>query len=479
MELKLKRIARRETYTIGHLYVDGKYVCDTVEDRDRGLSQSLPVSVNIAKKRKGMTAIPTGRYRVTLEVQSPKFSKYKAYAWCDGYLPRLINVPAFDGILIHCLTPETEILTEFGWQNLEQFKANTPEKCLSYNTNTQRAEFVPINYLVENDYNGVLYENNGKRINYSVTDRHMMYAGYKKRDGSYVWEQREAQEIPHNGIKFLTAALKKGEDVLPHQKAFYRLLMATVADGYILNWSSESSQVKFHFKKERKINRLKDIVREAGGTFKEFEDHVGKTHITLDPYISDMITEILNPYRLIQKDKNLPWDMLLLKGEDLKDLVMEYLFWDGRYENYLKNNKNMVISSTNIHNLDVLQAMATMGGMRAYIKEESSSDDKRKNCYALVLYEEAVVAPEPYTFSTREYAGKVWCLNNNNHTLFIRKNKRTMIIGNCGNSAYDSSGCILVGENKVVGKVLNSMVTLKRLYAILKAAKDNIYITIE
>ena len=101
MEIRLKRIARRETYTIGRIYVDGKYVCDTVEDRDRGLSQSLPVSVNIAKKRKGMTAIPTGRYRVTLDVQSPKYSKFKSYAWCNGYLPRLINVPAFDGILIH------------------------------------------------------------------------------------------------------------------------------------------------------------------------------------------------------------------------------------------------------------------------------------------------------------------------------------------------------------------------------------------
>lgn len=101
MELKLKRIARRETYTIGKLYVDGMYVCDVVEDKDRGLAQSLPVSVNIAKKRKGMTAIPIGRYRVTLEVQSPKYSKFKSYEWCKGYLPRLINVPAFDGILIH------------------------------------------------------------------------------------------------------------------------------------------------------------------------------------------------------------------------------------------------------------------------------------------------------------------------------------------------------------------------------------------
>jgi hypothetical protein len=76
-------------------------VCDDVEDKDRGLDQKLPLSVNVAKKRKGITAIPTGRYRLTLEVKSPKFSKYKAYEWCQGYLPRLINVPAFDGVLIH------------------------------------------------------------------------------------------------------------------------------------------------------------------------------------------------------------------------------------------------------------------------------------------------------------------------------------------------------------------------------------------
>lgn len=81
--------------------VDGKYFCDTIEDADRGLRQDLPVSVNMAKKRKGVTAIPTGRYRVTLGVKSPRFSQKKQYAFCGGYLPRLLNVPAFDGVLIH------------------------------------------------------------------------------------------------------------------------------------------------------------------------------------------------------------------------------------------------------------------------------------------------------------------------------------------------------------------------------------------
>ena len=101
MERELKRIAKRDTYTIGHLYVDGVRFCDTLEDTDRGLDQKMSLAVLKARKRKGITAIPTGRYRVTLGVKSPKYSKRPQYDFCEGYVPRLINVPAYDGILIH------------------------------------------------------------------------------------------------------------------------------------------------------------------------------------------------------------------------------------------------------------------------------------------------------------------------------------------------------------------------------------------
>lgn len=101
MNILLKRIARKPTYTIGQMYIDGAYFCDTIEDTDRGLSQQLPASVNRAKKRQGVTAIPTGRYRVTLQVRSPRFAQKQQYQFCRGYLPRLVNVPAFDGVLIH------------------------------------------------------------------------------------------------------------------------------------------------------------------------------------------------------------------------------------------------------------------------------------------------------------------------------------------------------------------------------------------
>lgn len=103
MQLILKRIAKRDTYTIGKLYVDNKYFCDTIEDRDRGLAQTTPVNIINKTKVQHRTAIPTGTYDITMNVISPRFSKKAYYKTnCNGgRLPRLLNVPGFDGILIH------------------------------------------------------------------------------------------------------------------------------------------------------------------------------------------------------------------------------------------------------------------------------------------------------------------------------------------------------------------------------------------
>lgn len=91
-------------YSIGHLYdADGRYICDTIEDTDRGLTQNIPLDDIRRIKVKSKTAIPRGTYRVTLDVVSPKFSLKPYYKRiCDGKVPRLLDVPGFDGILIHC-----------------------------------------------------------------------------------------------------------------------------------------------------------------------------------------------------------------------------------------------------------------------------------------------------------------------------------------------------------------------------------------
>lgn len=101
MNITLKRIALRDTYTMGRLSINGKYLCDTVEDRVRDTNKDGDLNDVGEGKVYGKTAIPYGKYEITLKVKSPKYSKRQAYNWCDAYLPRLLNVPHFDGILIH------------------------------------------------------------------------------------------------------------------------------------------------------------------------------------------------------------------------------------------------------------------------------------------------------------------------------------------------------------------------------------------
>lgn len=101
MELTLKRVALRDTYTIGKLYVNGQYFCDTCEDKVRDLNKDGDLNDQGEGKVYAKTAIPYGRYEITLKVKSPKFSQRAAYNWCSGYLPRLIGVKHFEGVLIH------------------------------------------------------------------------------------------------------------------------------------------------------------------------------------------------------------------------------------------------------------------------------------------------------------------------------------------------------------------------------------------
>lgn len=91
IQIKVVRDTFTEQCTLGKMYIDGKYFAETLEDKDRGLNQALPLEENKRLKVKGQTCIPYGKYKGIVNVSPSK----------KRLLPRLLNVPAFDGILIH------------------------------------------------------------------------------------------------------------------------------------------------------------------------------------------------------------------------------------------------------------------------------------------------------------------------------------------------------------------------------------------
>ena len=89
--IKVKRLYKKEKYTIGKLYLNNQYICDTLEDTDRGLTNDMSVTEIKSKKVYGETAIPTGTYKLIVDY-SPKYKKM---------MPHILDVKGFDGIRIH------------------------------------------------------------------------------------------------------------------------------------------------------------------------------------------------------------------------------------------------------------------------------------------------------------------------------------------------------------------------------------------
>lgn len=91
MEILIERKYKKKDYTIGHVYINGEYFCDSLEDTDRGLTRAMSLAEMKEVKEYGRTAIPTGKYPIAY-TYSPRFKKH---------LPLLLQVPAFEGVRIH------------------------------------------------------------------------------------------------------------------------------------------------------------------------------------------------------------------------------------------------------------------------------------------------------------------------------------------------------------------------------------------
>ena len=102
MELVVDRKWKKQSYTISNLTIDGKWFCNTLEDTDRGLDDSMSINEIKRLKKPSITAIPKGTYEITLDVISPKYCTNSFYKQvCNGKVPRLLNVKGFEGVLIH------------------------------------------------------------------------------------------------------------------------------------------------------------------------------------------------------------------------------------------------------------------------------------------------------------------------------------------------------------------------------------------
>lgn len=131
MQVTIWRKYRKADYTIGRLYIDGKFFCNTLEDPDRGLMQSMSVGEIMNAKLYGETAIPVGNYKLT-RTWSPHFGRL---------VPQIMNVKGFSGVRIHAgnTAKDTEGCPLVGDNTIKGALTNSRKRFTAFDTQLQLA----------------------------------------------------------------------------------------------------------------------------------------------------------------------------------------------------------------------------------------------------------------------------------------------------------------------------------------------------
>lgn len=131
MQVTLWRKYRKPEYTIGRLYIDGVFFCNTLEDTDRGLMQYQNIAEIISTKIKGATAIPAGDYKITRQY-SPRFKRVMA---------SIPNVKGFSGVRIHAgnSAADTEGCVLLGDNTIKGRLTNSRTRVTAFETKLQIA----------------------------------------------------------------------------------------------------------------------------------------------------------------------------------------------------------------------------------------------------------------------------------------------------------------------------------------------------
>ena len=334
-------------------------------------------------------------------------------------------IPAAVGVDIGCVDAETEFLSPNGWKRIDSYTKG--EQVLEFDPETGGAEFrVPEQFIdLPADKFYVLKTKYG--IDQVLSPEHRVLYYRYDRSGTYskfdvVSAERmaEVQRKTVNGFRgrFLTTFVPKLTSKAPFSDELFRIALMVAADGHFL--TDTGTKTRMRFKKERKIDRCRLLLKQAAIPYEEKMD--------------GDLTEIyfFAPARL--KTLNL-WDASL---HQLKIVADEVLNWDG-------NREERCFYTTLKESADFVQYAFTAAGYRSVLRKDIRTDKETQDVEYRVFAHtntkigingspktpiEEIVPPE----GTRKY-----CFKTSTGFWVMRRGGQIVVTGNCGMGAIKTS----------------------------------------
>ncbi|ARQ95897.1 ribonucleotide-diphosphate reductase alpha subunit [Staphylococcus phage qdsa001] len=329
-----------------------------------------------------------------------------------------------DTISQGCYDDKTEILTENGYELLSNVVSRKDGTKIAQVTDNDEIEFVePTDYMefVPED-NELVHFKDSKNIDLLVTKNHNMVFKYRtkrtnketgKRESVLVPEYRNrlAEDMPlHRDVYLAHSSFAKEGRGLTFKE---RLLVALQADGSIIKKYPKS--LKFRFSKERKKDRLLWILDGLGVeyTYNVDKDNNHNIYVNMGEELPKEFSKWVNLQNVTQQ-----WAY---------DFIDELSHWDASR----RTDKSFIYMSVVEHNVDIVQAIASMVGYKSRKSVDLREREPNKaTMYKIYLSEGQLFGGSNVTVETVQYKGKVYCVEVPTHKLVVRRKGHTLVCGN-------------------------------------------------
>lgn len=314
-----------------------------------------------------------------------------------------------------CVPTYTEVLTKTGWKRIDEVEIG--EEIAS-------ADLDNLNISFEEVYDKVPIKKQDTYTCNDLTvtmDHRLVYSTSPEKDWRIdyfknLYSPSNQYYIPLAG-HYNAEGMNISDDML-------KFLIAVQADGHYMYENRPEKLRKgidklyigleFHLKKERKIERIKEILTNIKLNWKENYKSDGSVSIRIYNYEDVNIVQDICEQYLHEKD--FTWDWLNLSAEQADLFLSEILLWDGCIAGNKYTSKHPI-------NLEIVSAISALNNKGSRIR---GSDVIFRNVPYITLGGEAKVKRNTDKINT-----EVTCVSVKTGIFLARQNGKTFIIGNC------------------------------------------------
>ena len=315
----------------------------------------------------------------------------------------------------HCLTHDTEILTNSGWKFRNQLNKN--DLIYTLNKETEILELSKINQFFDYNYTGTLFEFVGWSINQKVTSNHNMIGKIRYDQTNWKFKSLKASELAtrKSPYKFIRSGIypNKGINLSNDLLSLYIAINADGSPTY-----NFKNLIRFRLKKERKKEFIINLLNKLNISFKRYnyEDTSSSINFHL-------------PKQLLDWDlKGLDKKLLQCNSDQFQIILATYKETDGSQAcnsfRVYTSKKEEYMLLTHLSTICGYSSTTNIRQNHGFSKEISYEINFKK------LKESIVEKPNLSCAKEEVKNTPVWCINVKNNNFFIRRNGKVSLTGN-------------------------------------------------